>query len=181
MIFSGAKNFQITGGIFNIKPAYIYPETLVKAETFAGNRNIDPGSFKSGLHPMSSGNTKKVEDLEARLRQVETVVETVAETIRGDSERHYNAYIPPPSDQSVPNKRRKGTDAAQDRVLNKTYVRTAFPAREEREVLAKTLGMSQRSVQKWFKKKRRASVTDVRNRNSSGTIASSPPNLSRHV
>lgn len=40
-------------------------------------------------------------------------------------------------------------DAEQLKVLNETYNRTAFPSTEERNELAKKLGMSARSVQIW--------------------------------
>jgi hypothetical protein len=40
-------------------------------------------------------------------------------------------------------------DAEQLKVLNETYSRTAFPTTEERNELAKKLGMSARSVQIW--------------------------------
>ena len=46
-------------------------------------------------------------------------------------------------------KKRKRADAAQLKVLNETYERTAFPSTEERAELAKKLDMSARSVQIW--------------------------------
>jgi len=46
-------------------------------------------------------------------------------------------------------KKRKCANAAQLKVLNETYNRTAFPSTEERHALAKALGMSARSVQIW--------------------------------
>jgi homeobox protein YOX1/YHP1 len=47
-------------------------------------------------------------------------------------------------------KKRKRADAAQLKVLNETYDRTAFPSTEERADLAKRLDMSARSVQIWL-------------------------------
>jgi len=46
-------------------------------------------------------------------------------------------------------KKRKRADADQLKVLNEVYARTAFPSTEERNALAKQLGMSPRSVQIW--------------------------------
>ena len=47
-------------------------------------------------------------------------------------------------------KKRKRADAAQLKVLNETYQRTAFPSTEERQDLARKLDMPPRSVQIWF-------------------------------
>lgn len=63
-------------------------------------------------------------------------------------------YTPPPvspisPDESTIKKKRKRADAAQLKVLNETYERTAFPSTEERNALAKMLDMSPRSVQIW--------------------------------
>ncbi|KAJ7909310.1 hypothetical protein B0H13DRAFT_2330476 [Mycena leptocephala] len=75
------------------------------------------------------------------------------------------AYISPPtlppvspisSDEPAAKKKRKRADAAQLRVLNETYARTAFPSTEERLALAKALDMSPRSVQIWFQNKRQS-------------------------
>lgn len=49
-------------------------------------------------------------------------------------------------------KKRKRADAAQLKVLNETYRRTAFPSTEERQSLATELGMPPRSVQIWYAK-----------------------------
>jgi homeobox protein YOX1/YHP1 len=46
-------------------------------------------------------------------------------------------------------KKRKRANAAQLKILNETYNRTAFPSTEERIALAKMLDMSARSVQIW--------------------------------
>ena len=64
------------------------------------------------------------------------------------------AYTPPPISPISPEeptikKKRKRADAAQLKVLNETYNRTAFPSTEERIALAKMLDMSARSVQIW--------------------------------
>ena len=63
-------------------------------------------------------------------------------------------YTPPPVSPISPEeptikKKRKRADAAQLKVLNETYNRTAFPSTEERIALAKMLDMSARSVQIW--------------------------------
>jgi homeobox protein YOX1/YHP1 len=63
-------------------------------------------------------------------------------------------YTPPPISPISPEeptvkKKRKRADAAQLKVLNETYNRTAFPSTEERIALAKMLDMSARSVQIW--------------------------------
>lgn len=52
-------------------------------------------------------------------------------------------------DDNPVKKKRKRADAAQLKVLNETYNRTAFPSTEERADLAKRLDMSPRSVQIW--------------------------------
>lgn len=55
-----------------------------------------------------------------------------------------------PSPVEMPvKKKRKRADAAQLKVLNDVYARTAFPTTEERLELAKKLEMSPRSVQIW--------------------------------
>ncbi|KAJ6625904.1 hypothetical protein B0H10DRAFT_599389 [Mycena sp. CBHHK59/15] len=78
---------------------------------------------------------------------------------RGPS--HVSPPTPPPispigSDEPAVKKKRKRADAAQLRVLNETYARTAFPSTEERLALAKALDMSPRSVQIWFQNKRQS-------------------------
>ncbi|KAJ7798168.1 Homeodomain-like protein, partial [Mycena olivaceomarginata] len=74
---------------------------------------------------------------------------------------HVSPPTPPPvspigSDEPTVKKKRKRGDAAQLRVLNGTYARTAFPSTEERLALAKALDMSPRSVQIWFQNKRQS-------------------------
>lgn len=54
-----------------------------------------------------------------------------------------------PSEEPAIKKKRKRADAAQLKVLNEVYTRTAFPSTEERAELAKKLDMSARSVQIW--------------------------------
>lgn len=54
-----------------------------------------------------------------------------------------------PEDSPTIKKKRKRADAAQLKILNDVYARTAFPSTEERQQLAKTLDMSPRSVQIW--------------------------------
>ncbi|TFK54209.1 homeobox-domain-containing protein [Heliocybe sulcata] len=68
-------------------------------------------------------------------------------------------YLPEPETpvtESSIKKKRKRADAAQLKVLNDVYARTAFPSTEERQELAKKLDMSARSVQIWFQNKRQA-------------------------
>ncbi|KAG1808176.1 uncharacterized protein BJ212DRAFT_662800 [Suillus subaureus] len=60
------------------------------------------------------------------------------------------------NEQPAIKKKRKRADAAQLKVLNETYARTAFPSTEERAELAKKLDMSARSVQIWFQNKRQS-------------------------
>lgn len=54
-----------------------------------------------------------------------------------------------PEEPTAQKKKRKRADAAQLKVLNETYARTAFPSTEERHALAKALDMTARSVQIW--------------------------------
>lgn len=54
-----------------------------------------------------------------------------------------------PVDYPVTKKKRKRADAAQLKVLNDVYSRTAFPTTEERQDLARKLDMTARSVQIW--------------------------------
>ncbi|KAJ6587160.1 hypothetical protein DFH09DRAFT_910150 [Mycena vulgaris] len=79
----------------------------------------------------------------------------------GHRGQHASPPTPPPvspigSDEPAVKKKRKRADAAQLRVLNETYARTAFPSTEERLALAKALDMSPRSVQIWFQNKRQS-------------------------
>ncbi|KAJ3513311.1 hypothetical protein NLJ89_g3021 [Agrocybe chaxingu] len=85
------------------------------------------------------------------------------------------SYSPPPISPTSPEeptikKKRKRADAAQLKVLNETYARTAFPSTEERIALAKMLDMSARSVQIWFQNKRQSMRQTNRQ---SATVASS--------
>ncbi|KAF7376298.1 Homeobox domain-containing protein [Mycena sanguinolenta] len=80
---------------------------------------------------------------------------------RNSAHAHVSPPTPPPvspisSDEPTVKKKRKRADAAQLRVLNETYARTAFPSTEERLALAKALDMSPRSVQIWFQNKRQS-------------------------
>ncbi|KAJ7283001.1 hypothetical protein C8J57DRAFT_1297255 [Mycena rebaudengoi] len=77
----------------------------------------------------------------------------------GHGSSHASPPTPPPvspTDETTVKKKRKRADAAQLRVLNETYARTAFPSTEERLALAKALDMSPRSVQIWFQNKRQS-------------------------
>jgi homeobox protein YOX1/YHP1 len=74
------------------------------------------------------------------------------------------SHLPPPKNYSPPSsppvsptpheeptikRKRIHPDAAQLKVLNETYTRTAFPSTEELAALAKMLDMSPRGVQLW--------------------------------
>ncbi|TFK23661.1 homeobox-domain-containing protein [Coprinopsis marcescibilis] len=81
--------------------------------------------------------------------------------VHGSSQMSSSDYTPPPVSPTSPDeptikKKRKRADAAQLKVLNETYARTAFPSTEERHALAKALDMSARSVQIWFQNKRQS-------------------------
>jgi homeobox protein YOX1/YHP1 len=62
----------------------------------------------------------------------------------------YGAEPVAPTEEPVIKKKRKRADAAQLKVLNETYQRTAFPSTEERQALATELDMPPRSVQIWY-------------------------------
>ncbi|KAI0092943.1 hypothetical protein BDY19DRAFT_989631 [Irpex rosettiformis] len=86
-----------------------------------------------------------------------------------------SAYDQEPASEPVIKKKRKRADAEQLKVLNETYNRTAFPSTEERNELAKKLGMSARSVQIWFQNKRQAMRQSTRQAsNASAPVASEP-------
>ncbi|KAJ8509066.1 hypothetical protein ONZ45_g8730 [Pleurotus djamor] len=73
------------------------------------------------------------------------------------SQQAYSAPpVSPTTDEPMIKKKRKRADAAQLKVLNDVYSRTAFPSTEERLSLAKQLDMSPRSVQIWFQNKRQS-------------------------
>ena len=55
-----------------------------------------------------------------------------------------------PVDFPAVKKKRKRADAAQLKILNEVFDRTAFPTTEERQELAKKLDMTPRSVQIWY-------------------------------
>ncbi|KAF5326264.1 hypothetical protein D9611_000034 [Ephemerocybe angulata] len=94
---------------------------------------------------------------------------------------HYNT--PPPISPTSPEeppmvkKKRKRADAAQLKVLNETYARTAFPSTEERHSLAKALDMSARSVQIWFQNKRQSMRQTNRQSNSNVSSSHQPYGL----
>ncbi|OCF34440.1 hypothetical protein I316_03954 [Kwoniella heveanensis BCC8398] len=56
---------------------------------------------------------------------------------------------------------RKRADDIQLGILNEVFERTAYPSTDERDVLAKRLGMTSRSVQIWFQNRRRAVKVDA--------------------
>jgi hypothetical protein len=59
-------------------------------------------------------------------------------------------YGAEPVAESIIKKKRKRADAAQLKVLDKIYQRTAFPSTEERQALATELDMPPRSIQIWY-------------------------------
>ncbi|WWC92825.1 uncharacterized protein L201_007784 [Kwoniella dendrophila CBS 6074] len=63
-----------------------------------------------------------------------------------------------PGDFKAPRKR---ADGSQLSLLNDVFGRTAYPCTEERDELARTLGMTSRSVQIWFQNRRRAVKVDA--------------------
>lgn len=75
-------------------------------------------------------------------------------------------------------KKRKRADAAQLKVLNETYARTAFPSTEERAELAKKLDMSARSVQIWFQNKRQSMRQTTRQSSTSVSTPHQPFSMS---
>ncbi|KAF9244945.1 hypothetical protein BU15DRAFT_41653 [Melanogaster broomeanus] len=82
-----------------------------------------------------------------------------------------------PGEEPLIKKKRKRADAAQLKVLNETYARTAFPSTEERADLAKKLDMSARSVQIWFQNKRQ-SMRQTSRQTSTSVIAGSHQHFS---
>lgn len=94
------------------------------------------------------------------------------------------SYTPPPASPTSPEeptikKKRKRADAAQLKVLNETYNRTAFPSTEERHALAKALDMSARSVQIWFQNKRQ-SMRQTNRQSSTVSSAHQPFTMANH-
>jgi len=79
------------------------------------------------------------------------------------------------AEEPVIKKKRKRADAAQLKVLNETYGRTAFPSTEERAELARKLDMSARSVQIWFQNKRQSMRQTSRQAASSATSGTHQP------
>ncbi|WRT69722.1 uncharacterized protein IL334_006712 [Kwoniella shivajii] len=55
---------------------------------------------------------------------------------------------------------RKRADDSQLTILNEVFDRTAYPSTDERDSLARRLGMTSRSVQIWFQNRRRAVKVD---------------------
>ncbi|THH07499.1 hypothetical protein EW145_g3337 [Phellinidium pouzarii] len=84
---------------------------------------------------------------------------------------NHSPQEPSPVDYPSVKKKRKRADAAQLKVLNEVYARTAFPTTEERMELAKKLDMSARSVQIWFQNKRQST------RQSRSSASALPPIL----
>ncbi|KAG1770475.1 hypothetical protein EDD22DRAFT_68861 [Suillus occidentalis] len=82
------------------------------------------------------------------------------------------------NEQPAIKKKRKRADAAQLKVLNETYARTAFPSTEERAELAKKLDMSARSVQIWFQNKRQSMRQTTRQSSTSVSTPHQPFSMS---
>jgi hypothetical protein len=68
----------------------------------------------------------------------------------GYADALHPSQTPTSPDGPTIKKMRKRADAAQLRVLQEIYARTAFPSAEERHALSRILDMSARSVQIWF-------------------------------
>ncbi|KAF8160837.1 hypothetical protein B0H34DRAFT_354316 [Crassisporium funariophilum] len=108
---------------------------------------------------------------------------------RGSGPSHVSppqSYTPPPISPTSPEeptikKKRKRADAAQLKVLNETYSRTAFPSTEERIALAKMLDMSARSVQIWFQNKRQSMRQTNRQSSTVGSSSHHPFSMSNQV
>ncbi|KAK8849714.1 hypothetical protein IAR55_005049 [Kwoniella newhampshirensis] len=80
----------------------------------------------------------------------------------GLPERRGRSFSPLRSGMSSPSFKppRKRADDLQLSVLHEVFERTAYPSTEERDELARKLGMTSRSVQIWFQNRRRAVKVD---------------------
>ncbi|KAJ7772607.1 hypothetical protein DFH07DRAFT_166651 [Mycena maculata] len=137
--FNGSPNSHIRS------PTASYPASYTTAYPASNNYDyhVNDPRYVSALSPQLMANDPRA----------------VSPYGRGSS--HASPPTPPPispigSDEPAVKKKRKRADAAQLRVLNETYARTAFPSTEERLALAKALDMSPRSVQIWFQNKRQS-------------------------
>lgn len=81
-----------------------------------------------------------------------------------------------PVEEPIIKKKRRRADAAQLKVLNETYQRTAFPSTEERHALALELDMPPRSVQIWFQNKRQQERQISRQASTAATSSALPDN-----
>ncbi|KAJ7747378.1 hypothetical protein B0H16DRAFT_1421371 [Mycena metata] len=138
--FNGSANNHIRSPTASYPASYTtaYPSTNAY-----GYHHVGDPRYAPGLPPQLMANDPR----------------NVSPYGRGSS--HTSPPTPPPvspigSDEPAVKKKRKRADAAQLRVLNDTYARTAFPSTEERLALAKALDMSPRSVQIWFQNKRQS-------------------------
>jgi homeobox protein YOX1/YHP1 len=133
------------------QPSYPYP--VIPTDT----RNMHfPASYNqhsTHMGPQSSAERVVV----SRGREVHPYARSTA-TPQSVS---YGAEPVAPAEEPVIKKKRKRADAAQLKVLNETYQRTAFPSTEERQALATQLDMPPRSVQIWYVGILKASLPDV--------------------
>ncbi|WVQ77764.1 hypothetical protein IAR50_007454 [Cryptococcus sp. DSM 104548] len=83
-------------------------------------------------------------------------------SVVGRERRSPASAIVPGRTASGPNFRspRKRADDVQLQILSEVFQRTAYPSTEERDELARQLGMTSRSVQIWFQNRRRAVKVD---------------------
>ncbi|KAH8119242.1 hypothetical protein DFH11DRAFT_1501153 [Phellopilus nigrolimitatus] len=110
-----------------------------------------PMHFPQDVH-QSSHRSTHMNEWGAPLRTDAHLVSPYARSSRDG----HSPQEPSPVDYPQVKKKRKRADAAQLKVLNEVYARTAFPTTEERMELAKKLDMSARSVQIWFQNKRQS-------------------------
>ncbi|KDR75242.1 hypothetical protein GALMADRAFT_540101 [Galerina marginata CBS 339.88] len=149
-------------------PAYVAYSTANQANAYS--YHMQPHDHVTSMNPQGHGGMfEDVPRLDPR---------SSSPYSRGSGSSHVSpprSYSPPPVSPTSPEeptikKKRKRADAAQLKVLNETYNRTAFPSTEERIALAKMLDMSARSVQIWFQNKRQSMRQTNRQ---SSTVASS--------
>ncbi|WVQ95786.1 hypothetical protein IAU59_002885 [Kwoniella sp. CBS 9459] len=120
----------------------------------------DPRYFSAGS--MSSGITSGMQPTPSQVSSSSTTVQSMYQTPMTGYGRDRMFQSPSsgisPGGFKAPRKR---ADDAQLGILNEVFERTAYPSTEERDVLAKRLGMTSRSVQIWFQNRRRAVKVDA--------------------
>ncbi|KAF8973151.1 hypothetical protein BDZ97DRAFT_1912725 [Flammula alnicola] len=135
--------------------AYPNYTTATQANAYPYHMQAGPHDHVSSLNPQGHALFEDMSRMDPR---------STSPYSRGSGSSHVSpprSYSPPPVSPTSPEeptikKKRKRADAAQLKVLNETYSRTAFPSTEERIALAKMLDMSARSVQIWFQNKRQS-------------------------